>query len=320
MSTTFVVITRFCLRGYNTLRQFEKRKLPGHVDPLGADNIAYRYSLLNVFAAQSLRHQQFKNFKWVVLIDQALPAQWRSKVQVVVAEFNGDIFEYRAGLAIEFNDWIPGLDTARGGRLVTINHDDDDLLPEDYLAGLAQLIDAATADGTLPPVSLAASSHILQWDLLRTQHIPYGSIGPWPKSRARYASTGFSLICADADFGFCVSGLSHARMDAYFSGDADPDKRFTNVRFFRQTLIERYPQFFEHATPEQCVFDMRNRCGPVLMSNHAINVQRKRLYEQKAWLRPVVNAQSLPHAKFNWELLMRHRDIFVRAPAGTARD
>ena len=78
-----------------------------------------------------------------------------------MAEFEGDIFEYRAGLAIEFNDWIPGLDTARGGRLVTINHDDDDLLPEDYLAGLAQLIDAATADGTLPPVSLAASSQIL---------------------------------------------------------------------------------------------------------------------------------------------------------------
>ena len=58
----------------------------------------------------------------------------------------------------------------------------------------------------------------------------------------------------------------------------------------------------------ECSFEVyksvRNRCGPVLMSNHAINVQRKRLYEQKAWLRPVVNAQSLPHAKFNWELLI----------------
>ena len=156
--------------------------------------------------------------------------------------------------------------------------------------------------------------------LLRTPHLPYGSIGPWPKNRARWVSAGFSLICADADFGFCVSGLNHARMDAYFSGDTDSDKRFPDVRFFRQALIERYPQFFEHVTPEQCVFDMRNRCGPVLVSNHAINVQRKRLYEQKAWLRPVVNAQSLPHAKFNWELVMRHRDIFVRAPAGTARD
>ena len=304
-------MTRFCLRGYNTLRQFENRKLPGLVDPIDADNIAYRYSLLSVFAVQSLRHQRFKNFRWVILIDEALPAQWRSKVESIVAEFDGDMVVYRAGLALEFNDWIPGLDAARGGRLVTINHDDDDLLPEDYLASLAQLIDAATADGTLPPVSLAASSQILQWDLLRTKRLPYGSICPWPTSRARYAATGFSLICADADFGVCITGLNHARMDAYFSGDADSDKRFPNVRFFRQTLVERYPQFFEHATPEQCVFDMRNRCGPVLMSNHAINVQRKRLYEDKAWSRPIVNAQSLPHAKFDWELAMRHRDIFV---------
>ena len=49
--------------------------------------------------------------------------------------------------------------------------------------------------------------------------------------------------------------------------------------------------------------DVSERTGPVLMTNHFLNVQCARLYEVKAARVPVTGPDTFPHTELGWPQL-----------------
>lgn len=127
-----LIITRFCIRTPTHKKKINFQNI---------NNIYLRLYLLETFALPSIINQTHENFKWIILIDEMIPAIVQKRIKYLSKKYNNIYFKYHYGEDItNINFYLEYLDNMNN-NLLTISLDDDHAIAPDYLSFLKRIVD-----------------------------------------------------------------------------------------------------------------------------------------------------------------------------------
>lgn len=309
MQLEHVVITRFSYRvnwaGWND-----------H-DPLEPTRLERRLRLFEIAPLPSILAQTCQDFSWVLIVDRALGAAERARLdRLVGARSRTYIHTFDPDEHINGTDWLtPYLASSNADYLVTTNLDDDDALPNEYIAELQAALQRLAEAG--PPILFAGATETVEWDLLHSRAMPLGSASRWDRplnAESRVSACGFTLAARQPDYPFSVLGMRHTLAKHHLDFDTPPAQPpIERIRRQFNEAAARAGDDLEAYPATATFFDTSSVLGPVLMTNHLGNLQASRVLEAKSGT-PVTGAQSFEGFTLGWEALARYADSFRLTP------
>lgn len=301
-----VFLTRFCNRSFQYVRT---QYADATEDPHSEFNLEFRLRLLELFCFSSVVGQRRQDFDWVLFVDPDLPKFYRDRIsrladmrdRTFVKIFPRDEQTYQI-------DWLKGIVPEGTDWLVTINHDDDDLLPPDYTERLAECLQRHVTLREPPVFRAFGLPRTVLWDLHFSTIAPWGFLAPYHR-RSKVSSCGFGLLTKFPEMNYNVLGLTHS--DPLWLGTNEPKplykfrpyweeiERLDQLGLVSKDDLRRGDRYFEPIYTER----------PVIMTNHTRNVQWCRVLEYKPgkWL---AGSSDLEPYGLNLKLLQEHAEYF----------
>lgn len=307
------IITLFCFRGKEA---FKKLLWPGfnfHANPLKPKYLEHRLRLFKMTCLPGILSQTNQNFNWIIIIDKELDPDIKKELESLIQnKQRAFLHEFKEGTDIGSTKWLAPYFTKNPDYVLASNHDDDDILPPNFVASMQEHIREKESIGRLPAVKLIGANQILQWDLINTKQSPLGWKGPW--HRGYYPSScGFSMLSKYPEANLNVLGYVHRRAEEYI--DFETTATFKHITFNRNRIIEALYRCNENESTwskEDLFYDISNKCGPVLMTNHSHNAQFARLYETKDDYSKVTGPESFPEFAIDWALVQKNIKYFKK--------
>ena len=301
------IITRFSYRGTDAFAAIDGPSFYRQVDPLDPDRLAQRFMLFRMSCLPSLAAQSDPDFTWVIVIDRDLPARFHDELQALTADIARVVlFVFDPAAELATLDWLAPYMDADTTHVITMNMDDDDVLPSGYVAWIHADVDHCHQRGELPPAKLLGSDRIKQWDLIISPVAPLGWLADWHR-KDTIAATGLSICCERAaGAGPSTIGIRHVSARAVFDHGRDTDDQ--NALFWRKNpLIQRLADW----PAAQCTAFTGGEIAPVLMLNHSSNDQAGRLWVDKSRAnRTRVGRHTLDDYPLDWTAIHSYRKHF----------
>lgn len=329
MNLAHFVITRFCVRDGLWLKRIDGPWF-GPANPLRPRHLALRLALLEMLCLPGILSQTNQNFTWVLLVDAALPAAARRRLDALAkrkAQFH--IHEYRADGTepVDALGWLrPAFPETPPDYVLTSLCDDDDALPRRYVETVQNHVASLAS---LPPFKTVASKRFLQWDMAFSAAAPRGWMREWhggpggarmlpDGSRSlTNQSPGFALLCRYPAFDFSVLGLKHALAETYFDYQVPPPRANAGIVRSRFLQAARDAGIDNVPSGPDAFFDASG-AGAAVMANHGANLDPRRIGTCDAAPQRVTGAENCPDAAIDWQAVDRHARFFGR-PARTMR-
>ena len=311
------LLTRFSYRASDASRNVASPTRKISEGPLNPERLELRFKLFECTCLPSVKAQSDQHFKWVIIVDRDLPTKFRSRLEALLdGRPNFFIHTYDPAARMDKWDWLKpyfGRDTNPDFVLST-NLDDDDALPREFVSSVREHVSAESAQGTLPPAMILGITQIVQWDMIASRGAPLGWRSPWHRGQ-RTSSCGYTLLVKYPELPFCVLGTKHIHAEHYFDFSSPARNAYVEER--RSTFLaaaaehdlqlDRYPA-------SSTFHDLTPVTGPVLMSNHAKNIQKWRLYETKSGRVPVTGPQTFPNVGIDVDRFAQYSKDFRTGP------
>jgi len=214
-SYSHIIITRFSYRGF---------KMPRNFDPLDTAVLSRRFDVFEATCLPSILGQTCKDFSWVLLVDEMLPAAFRLRLENLVSgHVNAFLHCYSNNLRLGTLNWLVPYFGESKENIVSTMLDDDDMLWADFVAQIQAHLNSLQTRSGLPRFLLMACRNALQWDMVAKRHAPLGYVKPWqprsPDGRYYPPSTGFSALSDYPDTNLSIFRFSHHLARFYFADD-----------------------------------------------------------------------------------------------------
>jgi hypothetical protein len=319
------IITLFSFRGQKAFKKLYWPGLNFTVNPLKPDFIEHRLKLFQMTCLPGILSQTSQDFNWIIVIDKELPSVKKNTLKNLVLERDRTYFvEYDQSVALETTEWLKPYLKSQPDYIFTSNHDDDDMLPKNFISSLHSFLNEIDLTAQIPAVMLMGSKKIIQWDIFHTKKAPFGYFSPWHRGNFP-SSCGFSLLSKFPETNISVIGLVHRRAEDYIDFKAQPKNK--HVTYHRNRLITALNQTNQTPgtfTKEKLFYDIGPKTYPVLMTNHSRNAQFSRLYEKKALRQKVTGPKSFPGTYPDWhkveEYITGFKKNYFRWFESTARN
>lgn len=307
------IITLFCFRGKEAFKHLHWPGLNFQASPLKPKYLEQRLKLFKMICLPGVLSQSNQNFGWIIIIDKDLDPVIKNELQnLIIKKQRAFLYEYKEGTFLGSTEWLTPYFTKSPDYVLTSNHDDDDILPRNFVDSLYTHIKGIEKEKRIPTIKLIGAKQILQWDLIHSKKSPFGWKSKW--HRGDYPSScGFSLLSKYPETNLSVLGLVHDRAEEYIDFATPPINK--RVAFHRERLKKSLKNCNEREdawTKEDLFYDISKLCGPVLMTNHSLNAQFARLYEKKADSKIVTGPESFPRFNINWALTTKNLNHFKR--------
>ena len=318
------VITRFNIRINDAFKHVRGPVIRIPVDPSDPDWLNVRFKVFEITCLPSIVGQIDQNFAWLILVDSHLPASDYDRLRALTARKKDTFihaFDPQSDLAAL--DWLSPYLSDGADHVITTNLDNDDALPARFTAKIHDHVRDADELNPLPPIGFMGAKQIVQWDLLTSSEAPLGWKAPWHRqvriadhrTAATTASAGFSLLCKFPVFNFCVLGLRHAAASTHLNFSVPPANG--NAAWFRRavaSVCEANHIDVRTVHREDLYYDISKDLGAVLMTNHFLNGEERRLFEWKAERTIVTGPSDFPDLLIDWEKARLYAHYFS-APA-----
>ena len=279
-SYSHVIITRFSCRGFAKRPRF---------DPLDPAVLSRRFDVFEATCLPSILGQTCKNFSWVLIVDERLPAAFRLRLENLVSGHVSAFLQcYSKDLPLRTLNWL--VPYAVGGKdcVVSTWLDDDDMLCGNFVAQIRAHLHDLQARSGLPRFLLMACRNALQWDMVAKRHAPLGYLKPWqprtPDGRYYPPSTGFSALSAYPDPNLSIFRFGHYLARFYFADD-ETVARMSNhaqkrIKEVRTELTRRAILTNGAVVPggEELLHWIPGEAPQALIVNHGANIQMLRLF------------------------------------------
>ncbi len=276
------IITIFCFRGKDAFKHLHWPGLNFQACPLKPKYLEHRLRLFKMTCLPGILSQTNQNFNWIIIIDKDLNTEIKKELQDLIKDRESTfLHEYEEGTDIGSTDWLSPYLTIIPDYLLISNHDDDDILPGNFVGSLHDHIDEIRKDKKLPAVKFIGAKKILQWDLIHSSKAPLGWKSSWHRGYFP-SSCGFSILSKYPEANLNVLGFVHRRAEEYIDFKSTTKLKF--VTFNKNRIIEALHRCNENENSwsmEDMFYDISKKSGPVLMTNHSLNAQFARLYEKK---------------------------------------
>lgn len=305
------IVTRFCCRGIVGNRSTANRKI---TDPLNPKYLELRFKLFEITCLPSILAQTDQNFGWILIIDKDLRADFRDRISNLVEDKKRVyLYEYDPLENLQSLDWIEPFLVGTPDYVMTTNQDNDDAIPKNFISAIHSHLFEVKKIGKLPPLKIIASKQIVQWDLITSLKAPLGWKCSWHKRRTHASYCGFSFLCKYPEYKYNVLGRSHIHPENYFDWSEPPiDNRVKRDRKAFRIAAERNNENLHYWSAEDMFYDISRDVGPVLMTNHSLNVQKLRLYAQKSNCERVVGPETFPNIIISWDRAHKYAKYFKK--------
>jgi hypothetical protein len=294
------LITPFCIRSPDALRDARGGGFNGKRDPLAPEFLEGRLKLVEMISAATVNGQTNLDFTWLILIDPELESRYRERLLVLCGDrVRVILHEYRHSDPWDSAGWLSQYVRGEPDFLLTTNLDDDDGLSRSYIEKLMSAATTYIESTQAPLVRTFGCKSIRQWNRIRTRVAPLGTRSEWSGSN-KVTSCGFALLCKYPEIPLTVLALRHKRAENYLDFASDPADE--SVAAFRARLTSLLSnngivtrEHWEHLRFE----DLGDRAG-VLISNHVWNVQTRRMLKQPIRPVSVSGPETFPDHALNW--------------------
>lgn len=305
MKLDHLILTRFCVRLAPTHHPMGEAPAGERQDPLGANNLDLRLRLLQIASLSAVRAQSAPDVGWVVIVDPLLPPPVLAKLQALLRPLpRAHVHVLSPQDDIKAAEWLDAYVHRDATHLLTTNLDDDDLVPVHFAQHCRAQIEGDHHAGRLPPVRIIGTHHILQWDLCPRPTAPLGWVKPWVRGSFPSAC-GLSLLTPRAD-PISVLAVRHRFSEQIM--DLSIEATEPHVHEMR----DRFAASVQAWPKDQLFYDFGPTLGPVLMSNHFVNLQATRRHEAKD-RRSRVRSPSDLAFPIDWAAYARHALRFTPA-------
>ncbi len=306
-----IIVTRFSFRGKDALKHLDGPTWKVSEDPLQFERMELRFKIFESTCLPSVMAQAGREFSWIIIVDKDLQAPFRSRLESLLqGRGNFFIHTYDAEDKLDRLGWLEPYMQTRPDYVITTNLDDDDVLPNNFTSMIRKHISSTFQAGDLPPVKTLGVKEIIQWDMITSRHAPLGWRSPWHRGK-RTSSCGFSLLVRYPCFPFCVLGMKHSHAENYFDFTRPPKDRHEEL--CRSAFVaagNESDQRIDNFSANSMFHDLSSETGPVLMSNHTDNDQRRRLYERKSGKVPVTGPETFPNLTVDFKSIEKYSEDF----------
>jgi hypothetical protein len=292
------LITRFSYRASDASRNVASPTRKISEGPLNPERLDLRFKLFECTCLPSVKAQTDQGFQWIIIVDKDLPPDYRSRLETLLGgRSNYFIHTYDPEVRMDRLEWLARY--FRGDQepayVLSTNLDDDDALPDNFVACVREHVGSAHSKGGLPPVKILGITQIMQWDMIASRDAPLGWRSPWHRGQ-RTSSCGYTLLVKYPELSFCVLGTKHIHAEHYFDFATPAKNAYVEERrsAFLAAAADHDPPL-DRYSPTSLFHDLTPATGPVLMSNHAKNIQKWRLYENKSDRVPVTGPETFPN-------------------------
>lgn len=299
-----LVVTRFAIRRLFAAAQ---------PDPLAPARLRHRLRLLESIARPALLAQTCTDFRWLVLVDEALPAAFRDQLERVVGVHRDVVVKELDGRGPDaLAAAIAAATPAGTRRLLQTILDDDDALHRDVVAWLQDEVRDLSGDSAVHcPVRFLGLEDALQWDLVPEHEAPFGYAKPWVRrdfaGRPFPVSAGFSVCAPFPDVLLTPEHVSHAIVknvlrpgDSRVADRSGLAQRVIQARAFVSSALAPTPWREQSLSLEEH-YRVCSLTGPqCVMTNHAGNAQKARLAERADLREAVVPGRSFDGVGVDW--------------------
>ncbi len=276
-----IIITRFSCRSFE--------KTPPWFDPLDPAVLSRRFDLFEATCLASILGQTCKDFSWVLIVDEALPEAFRSRLEDLVSQHaNAYLQCYSEDLRLRTLDWLVPYAVDRQDSIVSTLLDDDDMLSGDFVERIRAHLNSSRARDGLPRFLLMACRNALQWDLVAKRHAPLGHLKPWhprtPDGRYYPPSTGYSALSGYPNPNLSIFRFGHYVARFYF---ADRETVAAQSSFVQERVGEVRTELARHGVlthadvvpgGEGLLHWIPGDSPPAVVVNHGANIQMLRLF------------------------------------------
>jgi hypothetical protein len=307
------LLTRFSYRANDASTNVASPTRKISEGPLNPDRLELRFRLFECTCLPSVKAQTNQQFKWIIIVDRDMPPAFRSRLETLLdGRSNFFIHAYDPEARMDELAWLepyfgPG---PAPDYVLSTNLDDDDALPDNFVSSVHEHVVSAAADGDLPAVKILGIKDIVQWDMMTSRRAPLGWRSPWHRAR-RTSSCGYTLVVKYPELPFCVLGTKHKYAELYFDFSAPATDDYVEAR--RAAFVSAAASCglgLEDCPADRTYADLTAVTGPVLMSNHAKNVQKWRLYERKSDRTVVEGPETFPNLSVDLERFAAYSQAF----------
>jgi len=305
------LLTRFSYRADDASKNVAGPTRKISEDPLDPDRLELRFKLFESACLPSVKAQTSQAFKWIIIVDKDLQPSFRTRLESLLAgRQNYYLHTYDPHVRMDRLEWLAPYSEAPPQYVLTTNLDDDDALPDNFVSAVQQHVRSLYDDKELPPVKILGIKQIVQWDMITSPDAPLGWRSPWHRGQ-RTSSCGYTILVKYPELSFCVLGTKHKHAEQYFVFSETPKNEYVRERraAFVAAAAERGLSL-ENRPADTMFHDLTPETGPVLMSNHAKNVQKWRLYEKKRGRCAVTGPETFPNVSIDLDAFRSYSDDF----------
>ena len=309
-SYSHIIITRFSHRGFAWSSSF---------DPLDTAVLSRRFDVFEATCLPSILGQTCKNFSWVLLVDEMLPAAFRLRLENLVSgHVNAFLHCYSKKLRLGTLNWLVPYFRESKDYVVTTILDDDDILCADFVARIQAHLNGLQARSGLPRFLLMACQNALQWDMVAKRRAPLGYVKPWqarsPDGRYYPPSTGFSAFSDYPDTNLSILRFSHHLARSYFADDETvarlsnhAQKRIKDVRT-ELTRLANLTNGEVVPAGEAILHWIPGDAPQALIVNHGANERILRLFSNSRKRVRIDGPASLARFPIDWAAVARYME------------
>ncbi len=310
-----IILTRFSIRAKDV---FKRRKMGKesmwqlYGDPLDKNRLNLRFKLFEMICLPSVLNQSNRNFQWILIIDRLLPPSHKKLLEDLTSHERIHLYEYNDEDDLECLDWVQPFVKDTPDYFLTTNLDDDDALPITFVESIQTQLRSTSNQDKIQPFNIIGISQIRYWDMIFTRKAPLG----WKaiqSENSKTSSVGFSLYCKYPDLNYNVLGLRHPYAQNYFDLTVPPDN--LHVKKYRELFKLSELNKSTQLVPSDLYFDLSETTGPVLMVNHTVNVQARRLFIRKRDQTIVSGTEDFPNVIINWKKVEEYSGSFTKRQA-----
>ncbi len=194
-------------------------------DPLDPANLSRRFDVFEATCLPSILGQTCKDFSWVLVVDEMLPAEFRLRLENLVSGHErAFLHRYSKDLRLDTLDWLAPYFGDGNDHVASTLLDDDDILCAEFVAQIQSYLNGLQARSGLPRFLLIACQNALQWDMVERRHAPLGHVKPWqeraPDGSYYYPpSVGFSALSDYPDTNLSIFRFAHHWARFYYADD-----------------------------------------------------------------------------------------------------
>jgi len=277
-------------------------------DPLRHKNLDLRFEIFQIACLPAILNQENQNFKWILLIDPALPFKYKTKLEnLVLVRPDTHLVRYSSELNINNLDWLSPLIHPETRYVITTKLDDDDAIFTGFTNYIANHINKLYSSGMLLPVNFYACKNNCAWDLYYSKNEKLGFVKPYP-IKNQPPSAGFSLSCKYPELNLSVLSFSHHNFE-YLSEQTKeiPENTGVKVKTIERNrkLIKDLAQATKLAwngeLNDHNFHYLDSDFMQSLITNHFDNIQLFRIFRNSETRTPVDEKSTFPEFSINFK-------------------